>query len=58
MEKVIRELAYELWEHAGQAGGSKRLILVRSEIRIRTQGGDGRDTGGRACSLACGAASS
>src|SRR4029077_14108072 len=38
----------------GQAGRSKRRILVRRESRIRTRGGDRRGKPQRACSPACG----
>jgi hypothetical protein len=54
-EQMIREQAYELWDHAGRPDGrSKRRILVRCESRIRTRGGDRRGKPQRACSPACG----
>ena len=58
MEEVIRKMAYELWKQAGRPDGRSDEFWFAARIRIGTQGGDGRDTAGRACPPACGCASS
>ena len=53
-EQMIREQAYELWDHAGRPDGRSDEFWFRCESRMRTRGGDRRGKPQRACSPACG----
>ena len=53
-EQMIREQAYELWDHAGRPDGRSDEFWFAARAEFERGGGDRRGKPQRACSPACG----